>query len=113
MSKLGRTEITKPKSGRHTGTVIFLHGSGNYLFSILYTFLLYLSLLIKIYLNPGGTGQFSKEWVEMLRENASFPHLKIMYPTAPMRPYTPLNGEVSRIFLISKLLINKFFNFWH
>jgi len=72
MSKLGRTEVTKPKSGRHTGTVIFLHGSG-------------------------GTGQFSKEWVEMLRENATFPHLKIMYPTAPMRPYTPLNGESSNV----------------
>lgn len=93
MSKLGRTEITKPKSGRHTGTVIFLHGSGNCRFSILFIFCVL--LLTGISLKPGGTGQFSKEWVEMLRENASFPHLKIMYPTAPMRPYTPLNGEVS------------------
>lgn len=43
----------------------------------------------------GGTGQSVKEWIDMLRENETFSHLKILYPTASMRPYTPLKGEVS------------------
>ncbi|XKL64816.1 hypothetical protein PGB90_004902 [Kerria lacca] len=68
MSAIERIEITKPKSGTNTGTVIFLHGSG-------------------------GTGQSVKEWIDMLRENETFSHLKILYPTASMRPYTPLKGE--------------------
>ncbi|XKL62390.1 hypothetical protein PGB90_002225 [Kerria lacca] len=72
MSAIERIEITKPKSGTNTGTVIFLHGSG-------------------------GTGQSVKEWIDMLRENETFSHLKILYPTASMRPYTPLKGEISNV----------------
>uniref|UniRef100_A0A1B6GQS3 palmitoyl-protein hydrolase n=1 Tax=Cuerna arida TaxID=1464854 RepID=A0A1B6GQS3_9HEMI len=56
-----------------TGLVIFLHGSGD-------------------------TGSGAKAWVEMLMgERMAFPHLKVMFPTAPLRPYTPLNGELSHV----------------
>lgn len=32
----------------------------------------------------------------MLMDNFNFPHLKVIFPTAPQRPYTPLGGEVSK-----------------
>ncbi|XP_065225560.1 lysophospholipase-like protein 1 isoform X4 [Planococcus citri] len=64
--------IVPATKGKNTGTVIFLHGSG-------------------------GTGSLSKEWVEMLKPQIAFPHLKILFPTAPLRPYTPLMGELSNV----------------
>lgn len=32
-----------------------------------------------------------------------FPHLKIVIPTAPVQPYTPLNGEVCK-FLVTLII---------
>lgn len=47
----------------------------------------------------GDTGHGIKEWVEfLLGPKAAFPHLKILFPTAPVRKYTPLDGAV-RMFL--------------
>lgn len=62
-----------PTTVQHTGTVIFMHGSGD-------------------------TGMGVKEWVKMLlKEDMKFPHIKVLYPTAPFRPYTPLGGENSNV----------------
>ncbi|KAL0101366.1 hypothetical protein PUN28_018886 [Cardiocondyla obscurior] len=52
----------------HTATVFFFHGSG-------------------------GTGEDLKAWVNILnREKLQFPHIKLLYPSAPSQPYTPING---------------------
>lgn len=38
------------------------------------------------------------EWVRfLLGRDMQFPHIKVMYPTAPMQPYTPLGGELSNV----------------
>lgn len=45
----------------------------------------------------GATGSNFKEWIDILnREELKFPHIKIIYPTAPLQPYTPLHGMVIR-----------------
>lgn len=55
---------------RTSGCLIFLHGSG-------------------------GTGKGVGETVNALRgKSAQFAHVKILFPTAPLIPYTPLGGEV-------------------
>jgi hypothetical protein len=43
----------------------------------------------------GDTGEGACEWLKFLIMNdVQLPHLKILFPTAPERPYTPLGGEV-------------------
>lgn len=35
------------------------------------------------------------EWVRFLiGKDMQFPHIKVVVPTAPVQPYTPLDGEV-------------------
>nr|CAH7749454.1 unnamed protein product [Callosobruchus chinensis] len=54
-----------------TGSVIFLHGSGD-------------------------TGQGFLNWVKFLMgPDFGLPHINFYFPTAPVRPYTPLQGNVS------------------
>lgn len=44
----------------------------------------------------GDTGPNLIEWVRfLLGKDLQFPHIKFVYPTAPLQPYTPLDGEVS------------------
>lgn len=44
----------------------------------------------------GATGTNFKEWIDILnRQELKFPHIKIIYPTAPLQPYVPLNGMVT------------------
>lgn len=38
-----------------------------------------------------------KEWIELLKKDIAFPHLKIIFPTAPVRPYTAHEGMVSML----------------
>ncbi|XP_077296481.1 lysophospholipase-like protein 1 isoform X2 [Arctopsyche grandis] len=58
---------------KHTGTVLFFHGSGS-------------------------TAEDIKEGSAFLmRKNFSFPHLKVVFPNAPLQPYTPLDGELSTV----------------
>lgn len=71
-SKLGSLKIITQTNKVNTGTVIFFHGSGD-------------------------TGSGVLEWVQFIMGNFSFPHLKFMFPTAPFRPYTPLDGEKSHV----------------
>ncbi|XP_051004053.1 lysophospholipase-like protein 1 [Acomys russatus] len=69
-------------AGRHSASVIFLHGSGD-------------------------SGQGLRQWIkQVLNQDLTFRHIKIIYPTAPPRPYTPMKGELSNVwfdrFKISK-----------
>ncbi|XP_025963580.1 lysophospholipase-like protein 1 isoform X1 [Dromaius novaehollandiae] len=58
-------------AGRHTASVVFLHGSGD-------------------------TGQGARTWIkEILNQDMAFQHIKVIYPTAPARPYTPMKGALS------------------
>uniref|UniRef100_A0A1A9ZM90 palmitoyl-protein hydrolase n=1 Tax=Glossina pallidipes TaxID=7398 RepID=A0A1A9ZM90_GLOPL len=62
-----------PTGSNHSGSVIFLHGSGD-------------------------TGPNLIEWIRfLLGRDMEFPHIKIIYPTAPLQPYTPLNGQMSNV----------------
>lgn len=55
-----------------SASVIFLHGSGD-------------------------TGQGLLNWVKFLIGDFVSPHISFYFPTAPIRPYTPLNGEPSYV----------------
>lgn len=38
------------------------------------------------------------EWVRsILSRDLSFPHIRVLYPTAPLQPYTPLDGQLSNV----------------
>ncbi|OWF50351.1 lysophospholipase-like protein 1 isoform X2 [Mizuhopecten yessoensis] len=70
--------ILYPRIVKQTGpvcnaVVLFLHGSGD-------------------------TGDGVSEWVTMAsRGEFHFPHAKVLYPTAPLRHYTPMGGAMSNV----------------
>ncbi|KAE8746425.1 hypothetical protein FOCC_FOCC006920, partial [Frankliniella occidentalis] len=64
-------QIIKEEGKECTGTVIFLHGSGD-----------------------TGHGVFS--WVKSLHK-FSFPHIRVLFPTAPLLPFTPNCGMPSNV----------------
>lgn len=38
------------------------------------------------------------EWVRsLMSRDLSFPHLRVIFPTAPLQPYTPLDGALSHV----------------
>ncbi|XP_007521382.2 lysophospholipase-like protein 1 isoform X1 [Erinaceus europaeus] len=60
-------------AGRHSASLIFLHGSGD-------------------------SGQGLRSWIkQVLNQDLAFQHIKIIYPTAPPRPYTPMKGGISNV----------------
>ncbi|XP_063297505.1 lysophospholipase-like protein 1 [Pelobates fuscus] len=60
-------------TGKHTASLIFLHGSGD-------------------------SGQGIKSWIrEILKQDLAFEHIKVIFPTAPAQPYTPMMGEMSNV----------------
>ncbi|CAD6994791.1 unnamed protein product [Ceratitis capitata] len=62
-----------PTSRAHSATLIFLHGSGD-------------------------TGSNLVQWIRfLLGRDMDFGHIKVIYPTAPLQPYTPLSGEQSNV----------------
>ncbi|XP_055316510.1 lysophospholipase-like protein 1 [Sitodiplosis mosellana] len=72
----------QPTGKTHSGTVIFLHGSGD-------------------------TGSNLVEWIRFLiGKDLQFQHLKVIIPTAPVQPYTPLDGEPSHVWF-DRLAISK------
>lgn len=43
----------------------------------------------------GDTGSNLMEWIRfLLGKDMQFPHIKVVIPTAPVQPYTPLDSEV-------------------
>lgn len=70
-----------PATGKHTGSLIFLHGSGD-------------------------TGYGVMSWLNFLNKDKdfTFPHIRIVYPSAPERPFTPLEGEVMSVWFDRKLI---------
>lgn len=38
-----------------------------------------------------------KEWVQIMAKNFVFPHIKVMFPTAPLQSYTPNGGGMSNV----------------
>ncbi|XP_027790615.2 lysophospholipase-like protein 1 isoform X1 [Marmota flaviventris] len=70
-SRLRRCVVSP--AGRHSASLIFLHGSGD-------------------------SGQGLRMWIkQVLNQDLAFQHVKIIYPTAPSRPYTPLKGGISNV----------------
>ncbi|KAM6467611.1 lysophospholipase-like protein 1 [Liasis olivaceus] len=68
-----KSAVAVSAAGRHTASVIFLHGSGD-------------------------TGQGVRDWIkQVLKQDLSFQHIKVIYPTAPARPYTPMRGSLSTV----------------
>ncbi|XP_030013072.1 lysophospholipase-like protein 1 [Sphaeramia orbicularis] len=60
-------------TGKHSASVIFLHGSGD-------------------------TGQGVRAWVrDVMVPDLAFTHIRVIYPTAPARPYTPMRGALSNV----------------
>nr|KAF6302558.1 lysophospholipase like 1 [Pipistrellus kuhlii] len=44
------------------------------------------------------SGQGLKNWIkQVLNQDLAFQHIKIIYPTAPARPYTPMKGGISNV----------------
>ncbi|XP_014210293.1 lysophospholipase-like protein 1 [Copidosoma floridanum] len=69
-----RTTIVKQAlEKKHTATLFLFHGSGS-------------------------NGEDFKQWLDILnRYELRFPHLKIVYVTAPIQPYTPNGGMPSHV----------------
>ncbi|XP_046890315.1 lysophospholipase-like protein 1 [Hypomesus transpacificus] len=60
-------------TGKHSASIMFLHGSGD-------------------------TGLGLRAWVrDVSTPDFTFPHIKVIYPTAPARPYTPMRGALSHV----------------
>ncbi|XP_068618787.1 lysophospholipase-like protein 1 [Battus philenor] len=72
MSTLRALTFTKNTGAKHTATVIFFHGSG-------------------------ANGEHMREWVHLMAKNFIFPQIKVIYPTAPLQPYTPAGGLPSNV----------------
>ncbi|KAJ8952970.1 hypothetical protein NQ314_007446 [Rhamnusium bicolor] len=69
---LGALHVIKQSNKINSASVIFLHGSGD-------------------------TGQGILNWLKFLMGEFSMPNIKFYFPTAPLRPYTPLQGELSNV----------------
>ncbi|CAH1792716.1 unnamed protein product, partial [Owenia fusiformis] len=68
-----RPQIVPQTSVKHTASVIFLHGSGDSGFGV-------------------------RQWVsDLIDDELTFPHIRMIYPTAPERPYTPMGGQISTV----------------
>lgn len=52
---------------------------------------------------PGDTGHNFIEWIRfLLGKDMEFPHIKVVYPTAPVQPYTPNDGDLSNVWFDRK-----------
>ncbi|XP_058129899.1 lysophospholipase-like protein 1 [Anopheles ziemanni] len=71
-------KVFKPTGPKHAGTLIFFHGSGD-------------------------SGSGLTEWIRfLLGRDLEFPHIKVIIPTAPVQPYTPMGGENSNVWFNRK-----------
>uniref|UniRef100_A0A7G3AND7 palmitoyl-protein hydrolase n=2 Tax=Lutzomyia longipalpis TaxID=7200 RepID=A0A7G3AND7_LUTLO len=78
MNLIQKTFLPTGKS--HSATVIFFHGSGD-------------------------TGSNLVEWIRfLLGHDMTFGHIKMIFPTAPLQKYTPLDGEESHVWFDRKAI---------
>lgn len=76
--KLFNPQVVSQTGQTCTASIIFLHGSGD-------------------------TGLGIKEWTKsVMGRDIAFPHIRVIYPTAPMRPYTPMMGNPSTVWFDRK-----------
>ncbi|GAB0087817.1 lysophospholipase-like protein 1 [Sergentomyia squamirostris] len=69
-----------PSGKSHSATVIFFHGSGD-------------------------TGSNLVEWIRfLLGQDMTFGHIKLIFPTAPLQKYSPMNGELSHVWFDRKAI---------
>ncbi|KFP22601.1 Lysophospholipase-like 1, partial [Egretta garzetta] len=48
--------------------------------------------------DTGDTGQGARTWIkQLLNQDMAFQHIRVIYPTAPARPYTPMKGAFSTV----------------
>ncbi|XP_076750097.1 lysophospholipase-like protein 1 [Xylocopa sonorina] len=79
MTKIPKINIVNATRA-HSASLFFFHGSGS-------------------------NGDAIKEWIDIInREELKFPHIKIIYPTAPLQPYTPNNGMPSHVWFDRKAI---------
>ncbi|CAL1687294.1 unnamed protein product [Lasius platythorax] len=82
VARISQANITQA-TRKHTATVFFFHGSG-------------------------GTGEDIKEWIDILnREKLQFPHIKLIYPSAPSQPYTPNGGMMQNVWFDRMAISNQ------
>lgn len=74
---LGVLKTIAQTNSKNTATVIFLHGSGD-------------------------TGPGLCEWIESLIGLFSFPHVKLLFPTAPLQNYTAAAREMRHVWFDRK-----------
>ncbi|XP_077195791.1 lysophospholipase-like protein 1 isoform X4 [Paroedura picta] len=93
-------------SGRHSASVLFLHGSGGCFWSpmrrsacpVASGLPFQRKLAAGSEEGAGDTGQGIRAWIkQVLNQDWSFQHIKVIYPTAPARPYTPMRGSMSTV----------------
>ncbi|XP_030854295.1 lysophospholipase-like protein 1 [Strongylocentrotus purpuratus] len=79
MTALARLKLDViPASRSHLSSIIFLHGSGD-------------------------TSEGLQEWLfSILGRKFCLPHSKVIFPSAPLRPYTPMNGAPSTVWFDRK-----------
>ncbi|XP_053971874.1 lysophospholipase-like protein 1 [Hylaeus anthracinus] len=62
-----------------------------------------LSAVLFIFHGSGSSGPDLKRWIDFLnKEELKFPHIKIIYPSAPSQPYTPNFGMPSNVWFNRK-----------
>lgn len=62
-----------------------------------------MKIINKYHSISGDTGNNLIEWIKfLLGRNLSIPHVKFIYPTAPVQRYTPLNNEYSNVWFDRK-----------
>ncbi|XP_014488053.1 PREDICTED: lysophospholipase-like protein 1 [Dinoponera quadriceps] len=82
MARISQANIVQATK-RHTATVFFFHGSG-------------------------GTAEDMKEWINILiKEELQFPHIKLVYPSAPTQPYTPSDGMLQNVWFDRMAISNQ------
>lgn len=53
------------------------------------------AVFLCVFCISGDTGPNLLEWVRfLLGKDMQFEHVKMVFPTAPSQPYTPMGGEV-------------------
>lgn len=89
--RIPRTTVVQA-TNKHTATLFFFHGSGKNLTGN--STLKFRKIYNKNF--AGSNGEDVKQWIDILnRTELRFPHIKIVYPSAPIQPYTPNGGMVS------------------